>query len=327
LDVNTGYYQSGYGIARTTNCGDSWNQCFSNTNTLTGIKFINLNTGMIVGYVSLVTYYTFSFKTTNGGVNWQQVQNLPDFGYCIEMIDSSTCFIGTNKIWKTTNSGTNWYSVTDTCGSINCITFYNNIGFAGSYRGIFRTSDYGQNWNFINLNKSISNIHIFNSNSTIAIGKTSYTNNGSTLYSTNSGFNWTVFNIDSSRTFTNISFPNSNTGYITDDVGYMLKTTTAGTIWVSNNDYKIPDKYFLHQNYPNPFNPWTTIKYDIPNDGFVTIKIYDMLGREIAELVSENEKAGFHTILFNGSNLSSGMYLYRIQTGSYSQTNKMVLIK
>jgi hypothetical protein len=107
----------------------------------------------------------------------------------------------------------------------------------------------------------------------------------------------------------------------------MLKTTTAGTIWVSNIDYKIPDKYILYQNYPNPFNPWTMIKYDIPKDGFVTIKIYDMLGREITELVGENEKAGFYSILFNGSNLSSGMYLYKIQAGSYSQTKKMVLIK
>jgi photosystem II stability/assembly factor-like uncharacterized protein len=322
LNINTGYVQAGSGIAKTTNCGDNWNQCFSNPNSIVDIYFINENTGMIYGFVS---NYSFAFKTTDGGLNWFQVQNIEGNGQCVYMLDSSICFVTSRQIYRSTNSGTNWYSVSDTSSNINCITFYNNLGFAGCWPGILRTSNYGQNWNFINLSKTVTNIHIFNS--AIAIPETPYYNDGSLLYTTNSGFNWAVFKIDSSRMFTRMSFPSANTGYIMDDYGYMLKTTTAGTIWVSNIDYKIPDKYILYQNYPNPFNPWTMIKYDIPKDGFVTIKIYDMLGREITELVGENEKAGFYSILFNGSNLSSGMYLYKIQAGSYSQTKKMVLIK
>jgi hypothetical protein len=89
----------------------------------------------------------------------------------------------------------------------------------------------------------------------------------------------------------------------------------------------VPDKYELSQNYPNPFNPSTTIKYALPKDGLVSIKIYDITGREIKNLVNEVKQAGYHTVLFNASNLSSGMYFYRIQSGDFIQTKKMVLIK
>jgi hypothetical protein len=95
----------------------------------------------------------------------------------------------------------------------------------------------------------------------------------------------------------------------------------------SENSTKLPKTYNLNQNYPNPFNATTTIKYAIPKDGFVTLKIYDILGREVMQLVSENKKAGFYSDSFNGTNFASGMYFYRIQSGSFFQTKKMVLIK
>jgi hypothetical protein len=99
------------------------------------------------------------------------------------------------------------------------------------------------------------------------------------------------------------------------------------TVGIIINENKIPIEYKLYQNYPNPYNPTTNIKYAIPKDGFVTIKIYDLLGREINKLVSENQKAGFYSVQFNGASLSSGIYFYRIQSGSFVQTKKMVLIK
>jgi hypothetical protein len=89
----------------------------------------------------------------------------------------------------------------------------------------------------------------------------------------------------------------------------------------------IPKEYSLSQNYPNPFNPVTNIKYQLPKDGFVTLKIYDITGREIANLVKEYKQAGYYTVSFNGSNFASGVYFYRIQVGDFMQVKKMVLIK
>jgi parallel beta-helix repeat protein len=102
----------------------------------------------------------------------------------------------------------------------------------------------------------------------------------------------------------------------------------------SVDEETLPHDFILFQNYPNPFNPSTTIKYTIPNvtlsgvDGSqVILKIYDLLGNEIATLVSENKPAGNYEIDFNGSSFSSGMYFYRITAGSYVETKKMILIK
>ncbi len=85
--------------------------------------------------------------------------------------------------------------------------------------------------------------------------------------------------------------------------------------------------FFLYQNFPNPFNPQTIIKYDIPNASIVTIKLYDLLGREINTLVHEIKSAGIYQYIFNASNLAGGIYFYRIVAGKFSQTKKMVLLK
>jgi len=81
------------------------------------------------------------------------------------------------------------------------------------------------------------------------------------------------------------------------------------------------------QNYPNPFNPSTQIKYSIPKDGQVTLKVYNMLGQEVATLVNQQQQAGNYTVNFNASRLASGIYMYRIQSGSFSLTKKMTLLK
>jgi photosystem II stability/assembly factor-like uncharacterized protein len=89
----------------------------------------------------------------------------------------------------------------------------------------------------------------------------------------------------------------------------------------------IPKEYKLHQNYPNPFNPVTKINYDIPKNTFVTLKIYDILGRETAVLVNETKQAGSYTVEFNASGLTSGVYFYRLETTGYSEIKKMILLK
>lgn len=89
----------------------------------------------------------------------------------------------------------------------------------------------------------------------------------------------------------------------------------------------IPLQYALEQNYPNPFNPSTIIRFQMPSKGFVTLNIYDIIGREVATLVNGFKEAGPHDVKFDASNLPSGVYLYRITTGTYTATKKLVLIK
>jgi parallel beta-helix repeat protein len=90
---------------------------------------------------------------------------------------------------------------------------------------------------------------------------------------------------------------------------------------------KTPIEYALSDNYPNPFNPTTTINYQIPEDGFVTLKVYDILGREVASLVNENKKAGYYSRDFDASKLSSGVYIYKVTANNFVQSKKMLMIK
>jgi len=89
----------------------------------------------------------------------------------------------------------------------------------------------------------------------------------------------------------------------------------------------IPVQYALFQNYPNPFNPSTKITYTIPELSFITLKVYDVLGKEIATLVNEEKPAGNYEVEFDSSELTSGIYFYRLQAGSFVETKKMILLK
>ncbi len=101
--------------------------------------------------------------------------------------------------------------------------------------------------------------------------------------------------------------------------------TTGSSSSVNENENLYT--YNLEQNYPNPFNPTTVIKYQLANPGFVTISVYNMLGMEIAKLVNEEKSAGEYEVEFDASNLSSGIYFYRLQAGSFVETKKMLLLK
>ncbi len=89
----------------------------------------------------------------------------------------------------------------------------------------------------------------------------------------------------------------------------------------------MPAEFTLEQNYPNPFNPTTSLQYAISRGQLVTLIVYDVLGREIAKLVDEFKPSGKYVIEFDGSNLTSGIYFYRLEAGSFIQVRKMVLAK
>ncbi len=90
---------------------------------------------------------------------------------------------------------------------------------------------------------------------------------------------------------------------------------------------RLPGQATLRQNYPNPFNPSTTVKYELPTSTEVRLSVYDVLGREVSVLVNERRDAGVHEVRFNGSGFASGIFLYRLQAGSFTQTRKIVLLR
>ncbi|MCX6163669.1 MAG: T9SS type A sorting domain-containing protein, partial [Ignavibacteriae bacterium] len=121
------------------------------------------------------------------------------------------------------------------------------------------------------------------------------------------------------------------TGAFIDGVKYG-DTNTVGINSISN---VVPDKYALYQNYPNPFNPTTIIKYQIPplssphalGGDPVLLKVYDILGKEIATLINEKQSPGLYEVTFDASQYPSGIYFYKLETQSYKETKKMLLIK
>jgi hypothetical protein len=110
---------------------------------------------------------------------------------------------------------------------------------------------------------------------------------------------------------------------------YVDSVCLVAPVGITHNGNEVPKVYSLSQNYPNPFNPSTSIQYALPKSGFVTLRLYDVLGKEVSTLVNEMQQPGTYNFHFDASNLASGVYFYRIDVGdgSFSQIKKMMLIK
>ena len=131
------------------------------------------------------------------------------------------------------------------------------------------------------------------------------------------------------RTFRVHRYPTDYLGF----AGHNLEPTGPIELYMNTHDLTyLPDKHSLHQNYPNPLNPETIIPYDLPENIFVNITIYDLLGRQVKTLVNQGQNAGFNSIKWNATNdygepVSAGIYLYQIQAGTFYQTRKMALLR
>ena len=125
-----------------------------------------------------------------------------------------------------------------------------------------------------------------------------------------------------------VFFVNNNTGWIVGASGTILKTTNGGvSVGVQNVSSELPSGFSLGQNYPNPFNPVTNLKFGISELGYVSLKVYDILGKEIVTLVNEKLSLGKYKVEFDGSGLTSGVYFYRLTAGEFTETKRMLLVK
>jgi hypothetical protein len=127
-----------------------------------------------------------------------------------------------------------------------------------------------------------------------------------------------------------VCFVDAYNGWAVGDSGLILRTRTGGvvtSIEKEGQEREQPVMYALFQNYPNPFNPTTTIIYELPKQSQVTVRLYDILGREVAMLVNEVKEPGRHTMQLDASNLASGVYLYRMQAGSFVNVKKLIVLK
>lgn len=151
---------------------------------------------------------------------------------------------------------------------------------------------------------------------------------GTILKTTNGGRIWKRQYSPSNYSIRSVFFPTESIGWAVGGCATILKTTTGGVTFVEDEQTEtFPGTYYLSQNYPNPFNPFTVIRFFIPMASQVRISIYNILGEEIMKLVDEQKPAGTYEVEFNGKGLTSGVYFYKLSSGSFVNTKKMLLLK
>jgi hypothetical protein len=171
----------------------------------------------------------------------------------------------------------------------------------------------------------LKDIHIFDANTSIAVG-----DYGTILKTTNGGTNWTNQTSGTTNWLRPVHFVDMNTGWAVGEFGTILKTTTSGVTWikeVQNSKIKIQN-FVLRQNYPNPFNSSTRIRFSLAKSGYVTLKIYNVLGEEIETIIKGKYSEGEYEVKWDAKGLNSGVYFYRLQAGEIIvETRKLLFIK
>ncbi len=334
IDDNIGFAAHSYRmVSKTTNGGQSWAQILPDTLSPTvvssGIHFIDELHGVVVGRVASNT--DIIYRTTDGGVSWSTqlntvFKNMQDVFFANES-NGAIVADGLKAVY-TTNGGETWeqsqFNNVPGTPNLREVVFMNSDdAIAVGDKVILRSRDGGANWDYIQTGADVLlNSVTFKNDTLYAVG------NGEVWRSVDLGDNWA-----------NIIDPEVLTGNLNSVavdangnvwIGGVLSSiyTTMGDPPVSiENNETLVSSFLLEQNYPNPFNPSTVINFSLPLQSIVLLKIYDMLGREIVTLINEIKNAGYHTVTFDAAALPSGVYFYRLQTGSYIQSKKMLLLK
>jgi photosystem II stability/assembly factor-like uncharacterized protein len=324
-------------IYGTTDGGVSWTVQFydtSKTKFFNYIKMFDLYSGVAEGD-GPPGARALVLKTTDGGDHWTSVPNSlegssgsiwqridfvnPEVGYFF------VSGFGPQALFKTTDGGVMW-SQTNYPAYAEVIKFYDQgIGLAIPRKGsVYRTLDGGTTWElFTSPHTGWGNDIEFVPGDPLKVWMT---DNSKLYFSTDTGKTWTAQpSVAGGR---DIIFLNDKYGWLLGDNGVLYRTTTGGLVEVIDHSaHAEPETFSLHQNYPNPFNPSTTIEFSLSHSGYVTLKIFNLLGAEVATVVARDLAAGRYTVDWDAAGLPSGVYLYRLVAGSLVDTRKMVLMK
>jgi hypothetical protein len=333
IDANTAWVTTSGAstfIYKTTNGGGTWVQVFSQAGGfINAIKMVSATNGYAFG--DPVAGNWVLLTTVNGGTTWTDLSTPAGTGdgrnNCAQVMLPNMWFgTGQGTVVRSTNGGINWVTTTVTgiTGQILGIKFNSpTLGLLGGAT-LSRTTDGGATWAAVTV-PGTGNITGIDGS-----GNEFFLVRGTGIYrSTDGGLTFvsvhTAVGTQNDLKITNgpngcfVGWSVASAGNITKLVGVPVG------IVINNNE--IPDNYSLLQNYPNPFNPTTNIKFSLPNTGLVKLVVFDVLGREVATLVNEVKSAGNYTADFDASTLSSGVYFYRLESGNFTETKKMLLVK
>lgn len=312
------------GVYLSTDNGASWNSLNNglSTNIILSLAVSgkNLFAGTGGGGV---------FLSTNNGTSWTSVSSgLTNSTIWALYVSGNNLFAGTqNGIFLTTNDGSSWTPVDSglTNRTVDAFIACGNSLFAATWGGgIFVSTDNGTEWKAVNtglqnryvISFAVSGTNLF-AGSAVGI-----------FQSTDMGSSWKPVSIGLAQTIVySLTIYGDNLLAGTAYNGVWKRPLSEMITSIENDDRYSPLKFKLEQNYPNPFNPSTKISYNLSKAGHVTLRVYDVLGREVATLVNENQYAGTHVVHFDGSSLASGVYFYRLQAGDYSAAKKLLLLK
>jgi len=288
-------------------------------------------TNEIVGYIASESGVIL--KSTNSGDSWFSLDSPYPFAQAfngLSFLDINTGHVVGygltfgSPIVRTTDGGMSWIRyLNPTQTPLYSVKMFNyDIGLIGDNYGLLRTSNGGVNWIETSVPAS------FCTDISFPTSKIAYAVGSNIIKSTDSGINWTEQQIPTTEYFNGVCFINENTGYAVGQNGTILKTTSGGIVDIEPLSNNVPDKYILYQNYPNPFNPKTVINYELRVTSKAMLKVFDVLGTEVAELVNEKQYAGSYSVEFNGIGFASAVYYYSIYlNGSLFETKRMVLLK
>jgi len=335
INIDTGWVVGfgvfgGQRIAKTTDSGETWLEQFTGGNNgLFDVYFIDENIGWTVGYGGSI------FKTTDGGINWiSQSSGTSSDLYSVHFADENTGWaVGVNgTILNTTDGGINWINqLSGTSSNLHSVNFADeNTGWAVGENGTILKTINGGNIP-VELTSFIATIQpgYVELNWTTA---TELNNLGFEIQrSTVTSEFVTVGFVEGKGTTTEEHHYSFKDKDVSGFLRYRLKQVDFDGSYEYSGIIEVEVlgniSYELAQNYPNPFNPSTKITYSIPQKSFVTLKVFDPLGSIVSELVSEEKEAGKYEIDFNASDLSSGVYIYRLSANEVVLTRKMILLR
>ncbi|CAN5671556.1 hypothetical protein BH10BAC5_BH10BAC5_14710 [soil metagenome] len=333
--VVTGSTSSGTFVYRTTTSGSAWQTVFSQPQGfIDGIWFTDINNGFMYG--DPVGGRWSLWRTTNGGATWDSTglkvtpQNGSEAGYNNGLfVSGNNIWFGTNntRIYYSSNNGVTWTAQTTTGQANSYTVWFNSVtrGLTGGSQ-LLQTSNSGTNWNSI-VSPGSGNI----SGITGLGSKFWMTRQGPSIYYTaDDGSVWSTPYTLTGATYNHLQIArttgsSSGTLWAVTSTGQITRFGLSTGITPVNGN--VATEYKLSQNYPNPFNPETKISFAIPHNGFTSLKIYSMDGKEVASLLNEDLSVGNYQITFNGAAISSGIYFYELRSGNFLETKKMMLVK